>query len=455
MHDILKGSDLSTYDGQLKAGQEITKVNPQMGMDFMKETSSAQIQKYQVQQQQMELMSSKMDIMASIALPLKEEHDDLIKSGKNEAEVKAAMMPHLISAIQNLEGQTLPNGAPLLDDRERKVLESNLAGGYNSGYIDQVVMHSVRARDAIKLQLAERKQDTSERAEASKEKYYENLEKIHQLSEQTRARREDANQRAARAPSGYEWDPNNPDRLRPIAGGPKDAEGKPWTGREKVYTERILGSANQAATAIKNITELPVSASTGVLGIGGHAGGSLFNSTFGALKNELSSQETQDYNVMLAGVKRNLASIETMGLSPAGSLTESMSSLEMRPGDSHMTKLRKLAEMRQIVEKGMDVPLADPAIPPEIKSVAANVVNTGKEAVPYTQADVTRLQRIGTKNPDMTLEQLIGKQGLNRSSKGGTAVPDDIAAILKKHGAGGVNGDGQGGLPPGWSVEVH
>jgi hypothetical protein len=221
--------------------------------------------------------------------------------------------------------------------------------------------------------------------------------------------------RGGKAPAGFEWDPMKPDELRPIKGGPKDPDSKkPWTGREKVYTERILGSANQAATAIQNITELPVGASTGMLGIGGHAGSSLFGASFGALKNSMSSQETQDYNVMLAGVKRNLAAIETMGLAPAGALTESMGSLEMRPGDTHMTKLRKLAEMRQIVEKGMDVPLADPAIPPEIKALANKVVDTVTKAVPYTQQDVTKLQRAGEKNPRMTLEELIKKQGLDQ-----------------------------------------
>jgi hypothetical protein len=227
-------------------------------------------------------------------------------------------------------------------------------------------------------------------------------------------------------PAGFEWDPNNPDTLRAIKGGPKDPDAiKPWAGREKVYTERILGSANQAATAIQNITELPVSSSTGLLGIGGHSGGSLFSASFGALKNKLSDQDVQDYNVMLAGVKRNLAAIETMGLAPQGALTESMGSLELRPGDSNTTKLRKLAEMRQIVEKGMDVPLADPAIPPEIKSLATKVVDTVTKAVPYTQADVTRLQREGQKDPDMTLEELIQKRGLggNGSAASSSSAP--------------------------------
>lgn len=371
--------------------------SPEYALEYRKQQIDSHFKKVQEDSLGDEQKKRKLEFYAGIADATEKARDDALKAGASEQDA--------ISAATKARNELLDSSGGMLGIED-------IHNGKSMPY-DPVFMGSLKRFKPGEIQ----EERLAEQDKLGQERIALQSRQEGERERADRAREERiiaaVGSRGGKPPAGYEWDPEHPDTLRTIKGGPKDPDAiKPWAGREKVYTERILGSANQAATAIQNITELPVGASTGLLGIGGHSGGSLFGASFGALKNKMTDQEVQDYNVMLAGVKRNLAAIETAGLAPQGALTESMGSLELRPGDSNTTKLRKLAEMRQIVEKGMDVPLADPAIPPQIKSLATKVVDTVTKAVPYTQADVTKLQRAGEKNPDMTLEQLMQSQGL-------------------------------------------
>lgn len=183
-------------------------------------------------------------------------------------------------------------------------------------------------------------------------------------------------------------------------------------GRESIMFQRVANSANSAATALQNISELPIGASTGVMGLGASPGHSVMASVRGALLNRIAPQEVQDYNTMLAGVSRNLSTIETAGLAPNGSITSSMDSIQLREGDTEITKLRKLAEMRQIIEKGIEPNLANPKLPPEQKELVRNIIKQAQGAIPFTQHDITELQRRQQSNPDFTLQDLIKQKGL-------------------------------------------
>ena len=215
-----------------------------------------------------------------------------------------------------------------------------------------------------------------------------------------------------KAPAGYQFGKDG--NLAPIPGGPADpnGNGKGLGGRESVMFQRVVNSANSAATALQNISELPVGASTGTLGVGSSPGHSVLGSTKSMLLNKLASQDVQDYNTMLAGVSRNLSTIETAGLAPNGSLTQSMDAIQLREGDTEITKLRKMAEMRQIVEKGIEANLANPKLPNEQKQLVQSIIDQTKQAIPFTQHDITELVKKQAKNPAMTLQDLISQKGL-------------------------------------------
>ena len=423
-----------------QAQRGIMAANPQVGLAIKDQSLQEQLRKAQEQHYQTESGKALFDYTARIAGASYDAYQDAKTKGANEQDAIAAGTKARNDAITNSGGAIPKDAAAQIMGQPWVPENAKTFAGMSSEWVQERKQSEQIKQDAERNKIAQQHADTQAANELSEERLRLSIE-AKNANTAASAQKDEHRKMWGNAPSGYMWDPeSNTPKAVAIPGGPKDPNApKPWTGREKVYTERILGSANQAATAIQNVTELPVSTTSGVLGVfGSHQGGSLFGASFGALKQSMTSQETEDYQSMLAGVSRNLASIETMGLVPAGSLTESMASLVMKPGMSNLTKLRNLAEMRQIVERGMDVPLADPAIPPEIKKLARNVVSTVTTAVPFTQHDVTELERRGEKNPKMTFGDLIKKDELDKPKEGKvertkSEHPDDIQAILDKY----------------------
>ena len=147
------------------------------------------------------------------------------------------------------------------------------------------------------------------------------------------------------------------------------------SGRESVYILIVWRQrAMKRRLAIKNITELPLDTSTGWLAVARSREQVCLALRRTSLANTLTPQSVQDYNTMIAGVSRNLATIESAGLAPSGALTHSMDSLILKEGDTPLTQMRKLAEMRQIVEKGLEPNLANPNIPQQQRDLVIGII---------------------------------------------------------------------------------
>lgn len=173
-------------------------------------------------------------------------------------------------------------------------------------------------------------------------------------------------------------------------------------GRSVVYNGRIIASGNEIAAALHNITALPVGSNTGFLGYGKSEGSGLLSSGIAGLKNELNPDEIKTYNTMWTGVSRNLGTLETSGLATTGNLVASIDKLQFVPGDNGYNALRKLAEVRQVVDAALEPKLQDPAVPPQQKQFIQGVLDKVKEAVPYTHADLTAFNNAQKKTPDLT-----------------------------------------------------
>lgn len=180
------------------------------------------------------------------------------------------------------------------------------------------------------------------------------------------------------------------------------------SGREAIFNKRIILSSNQAMKDLENVVQLPLSASTGILG-GRRQGPGLFDAGKEVLANKMTSQESQSYNAMATGFQRSLATIEAAGLMPSGSLTHQMDAVIFKEGDTNLTKMHKLAQTRQIVESGLEVLLADDRVPKEIKDQIAGIVGRVEKAVPFTHQDLTRLTQEQQINPKTTLKDVMQK----------------------------------------------
>ncbi len=170
--------------------------------------------------------------------------------------------------------------------------------------------------------------------------------------------------------------------------------------RGEVQFKRVAVAATEAAQAAANIMELPGTSTSGIFAGRGQKPG-LLSAVKESLTNAVTSQDVQTYNTLLAGMSRSLATIETSGLAPPGSTTSSMETLTLKEGDTELTKMRKMAEVRQIVEKGLEVNLADPKIPAVQKDQLRGVLAQIQSAIPFTHHDITALQKAD--DPSQTL----------------------------------------------------
>ena len=181
-------------------------------------------------------------------------------------------------------------------------------------------------------------------------------------------------------------------------------------GRESVQNNRILSAGNQVAAALKNIVDVPISgASTGIFGERGHPTG-LFGAGKETLANAMTTQEVNDYKIMATGIQRSLAAIESAGLAATGALSNQMESVLWREGWTNFSKLRALAETRQIVEKGLEVQLSNPRVPPETKELVRQVIKDAQTAVPFTHSDLTTLQAQQKIDPKITIADIVASK---------------------------------------------
>jgi hypothetical protein len=204
------------------------------------------------------------------------------------------------------------------------------------------------------------------------------------------------------------------------------AAGGALGNRAEVYFKRVAVAANEAAAAAQNIMELPSGSDSGWFAGRGHPNG-LLGAAKESLVNAVTSQGVQDYNTIVPGIARSLATIETGGLATNGSLTGSMDSLTLKAGDSEITKMRKMAELRQIVEKGMEPNLVDPKIPEVQKEQIRGIITQIQTAIPFTHHDITVLQK--SDNPNQTMADVVKARGIGGSSPASATTAPAAAAI--------------------------
>jgi len=212
-------------------------------------------------------------------------------------------------------------------------------------------------------------------------------------------------------------------KVKPI---PSKGSGGGLGVRGSIYFQRVTSAANEAVASLKNIAELPITTSTGMFGTA-KPGGTLLGSSISVLSNAMTTQDVQDYKATAAGIQRTLSAIESAGLSPPGSLTEQMDKITYHAGDSNLTKLRKLAETRQIVEKGLEPYLHNPQLSQEQKDYVTQLIGDVSTAVPYTVHDINEFQKAGRKNSQLTPNDFFSAHPLKNSAS--TAKPEVLPTL--------------------------
>lgn len=208
----------------------------------------------------------------------------------------------------------------------------------------------------------------------------------------------------------------------PVEGGVKGKDGELNLagGRESVQVGRLIGSANQASRDLENIAKLPLTANSGFFGGRGQGQG-LLEAGKETLTNKMTTQEVQSYNAMTAGLQRSLASLEAMGLMPNVNLTKQMDAVVFRDGDTHLTKMHKLAQTRQIIEATQETLDANPRVSKEQKLLLKKVLERTEKVVPFTHSDLIDLNAAQQKNPSASMKSILAAREKSSAATGGDA----------------------------------
>jgi hypothetical protein len=426
-----------------QANQAISGIDPSTGLKIREQTIEDRVRQAQEMHYKTEAGKAKFDYLSGVAGIATDAYDAAIKSGRSEQDAKAAAMAARNEALKN-------NGGVISDQDEAKAaampfdpLQARTFAMSNSDYAKRADRAKEGSREDAAVAEKKREFDISS-GQRQQEIGLENKKidvmkknreqdslsapgEVEYTDKDGKLRRVDAlydstNKRYVTAVGGQ---PIEGTDFRPLKGGEAG-----MGNRAEVMLNRVTSAANEATAAAKNIMELPITTTRGMFG-GRSQGHGLFEATKEDLANTMTGQEAQDYNTMLAGVARNLAAIETAGLAPSGSLTHSMDALALKEGDTNLTKLRKMAEMRQIVEKGIEPNLANPKIPVEQKDMIKGIVKDIQEAIPFTQHDITQF------------EYSDGKKG------------STFMDFAKKSGIGSDKEAKNPTIPNGWSVNVQ
>jgi len=193
-------------------------------------------------------------------------------------------------------------------------------------------------------------------------------------------------------------------------GAPEAAKPGMGMGRVQAAVAKITLAGNEATKSAENLMKLGINTDSGWLGITNPQHGGILTSMKNSLNNQVSREDTKSYAIMVSGVKRNLAAIEAAGNMPPGSLTAQMDQVELKPGDTQINKLQRMAEIRQISEAGLESMLTLPGLTqPQIEQIKSINARMAK-AIPFTQDDILNLQQ--SKNPHMTIADMAKSTGV-------------------------------------------
>jgi peptidyl-tRNA hydrolase len=190
----------------------------------------------------------------------------------------------------------------------------------------------------------------------------------------------------------------------------KSARASTQSPAEKAATERMITAGNQIVHSVESLASLPATTSSGFFGQSKSVG--IFSATKNALSNAVTDDYAQRYRVMITGIQRNLATLEAGGAATGlVGLSEKMNSVVVNAGQPLIVAMTAQAEIRQILQSALEPKIKDSRIPEERRELMKSIVDTVSNLVPFTQKDLSQLQRMQEKNPEATLEQVMRDAG--------------------------------------------
>ena len=171
--------------------------------------------------------------------------------------------------------------------------------------------------------------------------------------------------------------------------------GRGGQGRQAAaQIQSMIGSSSELVGEARNLMELPSTAVAGIFqGVQSVPANQLGEAMKRSLANKLTPEESTDLATSFQGVARSLATIEAQGRATGlVGLTGMSQGLMPQTGDTTGNVLRKMATLRQIMERNIDAIEASPNASAEQKKLLKNLRAEMATVIPFTVSEVNKLQ---------------------------------------------------------------
>jgi hypothetical protein len=415
LKDIFANADFSTDQGRADAINKMMKVDPVTAMDVQGKYLDQDKVKAQTKESLAGVDEKTFNTLKAKQDFINDNVESIWELQQKSTQAASTQWPIIYAKLQQ---------SPLLSDQEKKGIPQKYDPNYVNSMATQSKLHKDAVDEAEKIR-HDRSQEGIESFRAStesrqgQERIGIERERLKGEGQQVVSDKDqfgNVNYGIIDKKTGAFRQVTDPQGNAVQVGGKPGAAGAAGGGgREGVMNQRILNSANQAVQDIKNLARLPATTDTGVFG-SYEPGHGLAGVTKSVLARKVTSQDAQDYQVRSAGLSRSLATMESNGLAPPGSLTSGLEkATTVNPGDSVKTKYEKMAEVRQIVEANIESQLANPRLSEDQKKLLGDVRDQVKQAIPYTIEDIDSVSG-GSKESLGSGKEGVTKGGKNRPS---------------------------------------
>lgn len=192
------------------------------------------------------------------------------------------------------------------------------------------------------------------------------------------------------------------------------------------FGDIVATASNEAAASLQNLVQMPSDVTSGIFG--GRRTTSLFTAPLDTLVNTaVTSEDTQRYNTEINNLGKFIAQVQKGGRVVTNADIETTAqAFRIEEGDKPLTKLTKLAQARQALERALEVRIASPNTPEQLKQVYRQNQEDIRIAVPFTVSDVNKFANERDKNTTFT-ESFSGfgkgKQAPSAGPKEGDRAP--------------------------------
>ena len=121
--------DLGTTEGQQQYAAALTKLDPKLGMEALKEFTAQQSGQAKLSNEQIGLYQKKHEILDGALQPMAIAIEDAHRRGMNPAQIEASLMPAFSQTLKTLQDQKLPNGEAILNKDDISMVSGWLQPG--------------------------------------------------------------------------------------------------------------------------------------------------------------------------------------------------------------------------------------------------------------------------------------------------------------------------------------